>query len=313
MNATARDVDLRLSGFRYRYRVLPCAGSPVAPVAPIVFLSSPWQPMEAWEAYATRLNRLAPVVLVELPGIGGADVLPASYGLHFLVDALAQVIAVERLSEINLFAYSYSTPIAVRYCQLHARNVRRVLLVGAARRLGPVQKAALAEGVSCLRKGALADFVDCSLRALMCQNERTPIARRRAIAQRLPALWSRDLCAGDLAKHEQNSLRLLHAPQLAIEPPVVDVPALIFTGEHDPYTPPDEGRTVARAFIGSAFTTIRRADHFCLLERPGTALRLISQFFQGLPVEDVPDCTPIEPYPPPTQPRPLSADAVELM
>ncbi len=309
MNASARDVELRLSGFRYRYRVHPFAGSPVAP---IVFLCSPWQPMEAWEAYAARLNRSAPVVLVELPGIGGADALPASYGLHFLVDALAQLVAVEQLSEIKLFAFSYSTPIAVRYCQLHAQSVQRALLVGAARRLGPVQRAALKEGVACLRKGALADFVDCNLRALMCRNERTPIARRRDVTQRIPALWNRYFSATALDKYEQNSLRLLHAPPLVIEPPV-DVPALIFTGEHDPYTPPDEGREVARAFIGSAFTTLRQADHFCLLERPRTALGLISRFFRGLPLEDVPGCTPIEPHPPAGAATGDVAEAVELV
>ena len=289
MQAPARDVELRLSGFRYWYRAYPCAGSPIEP---IVFVSGGWQAMEAWETYTARLSRFAPVVLVELPGNGRADVLPARFGLDFLVDALAHVVSAERLSRINLFAFSYGTPIAVRYCQLHARSVGSALLVGAALGLGPAQRATFAEGAAHLREGALADFVDCGLRGLMCQEERTPIFRRQEVAKRVAALWSRDF-ESLRGRYEQNALRLLLGSRLAIEPPA-DVPALVFTGEHDLHTTPDEGREVARAFTRSAFTQLQRADHFCLLEQPRVAMRLIQRFFQGRSLDDVPGCAPIE-------------------
>ena len=284
-----RDTALRLEGFRYWYRSYPCAGSAVDPV---VFVSGAWQSMEAWEPYAARLSRFAPVVLVDLPGNGTSDALPWTYGLDFLVDALAQVVAAQPSPRINLFSYSYGTSIALRFCQLHARKVKRAILVGAARNVGPVQRTALAEGVSCLRRGALDAFVDCSLRVLMCQDERTSIARRREVAQRVPTLWGRHFHRRR-RQYEQNSLRMLAFAGVDLDTRA-DVPALVFTGEHDPFTPPDDGREVARTFTTSAFTTLRHADHFCLLEQPRAALRLISRFVQELPLDDVPGCAPIE-------------------
>ena len=81
----------------------------------------------------------------------------------------------------------------------------------------------------------------------------------------------------DLRRYVWNTQRLLALDALDLARPP-RVPTLVFTGEHDPFTPPERCRRVARHIPGARFTTIEQADHVFHLERFDEALRLLMEF-----------------------------------
>ena len=68
----------------------------------------------------------------------------------------------------------------------------------------------------------------------------------------------------------------------------------MFTGEHDPFTAPHEGRAVAEAFSRAWFTTIDRAGHLFHIEQFEVVLDLLLRFMQGELRGPAPGCGPLE-------------------
>lgn len=287
---------LRLEGRRQLHELQrdSAGGEPVPDGAahPVVFISGAWQRMDDWLRHAEYANRFATVILVDPPGNGRADAAPASCGLDFFEAVFLQVLEAERLSRVSLLAFSYGVPIAFRLAWSRPELVHRVVLVGAAKRLVDAQREAIEQGIACLRRRHAGGFADCLARAMLCQDPRLPIRKRRIVERILRMSISR-MAPGDYRKSEQNALRmLLHVPDDDSRNP--DVPVLVTTGEHDPFATPDAAREMAWACSCAAFTMIREADHLVYLERPRVTMDLALNFFRGLPLEGARGCTPIE-------------------
>ena len=147
-----RDCGLRCGGFRYFYRVYP---GPAGAVDPIVLLTGAFQTLDAWTKLAGRLNRIAPVIVVDLPGIGTADPLPARSGVDFLASALLKVMEAERVPRANLAAPSYSVPAAYRFAQTHPDIVNRLVLVGTMKEMPLQYVRPLEQSIVLLREGRM--------------------------------------------------------------------------------------------------------------------------------------------------------------
>ncbi|MFE7583734.1 alpha/beta fold hydrolase [Streptomyces gardneri] len=279
---------LTYDGFGYRCRIVENA----APVTePVVVLGGAFQDMYAYQRLEARWAASATVVSVDLPGSGAADVLPASYGFDFLTGALADLLDRLGMRRVNLFGASYAVPIAYGLAQEHPERVARLALVGAAPVYPPEQCAALRGMADALESGDAGAYARMSIAALLSPCERD--VHKRAVVARVLARTMGSVTQADIPRHLASTHRVIDWPGLR-PGGVRDVPALVFTGEHDTLTHPGLGREVAATLAGSVFTLIRGADHLCHLERPLEMSQLLDRFFTDQPLDDLPYLTPLE-------------------
>ena len=282
-----RDCELRFDGFRYFYRVYP---NPAGRIEPIVLLTGAFQTLDAWTKLAGYVNRTAPVIVVDLPGLGTADPLPARYGVDFLASALLKVMEAERVPRANLAAPSYSVPAAYRFAQSRPDIVNRLVLVGTMKEMPLHYVRPLEQSILLLREGRMDAFEAMMLQRLSADERLT---EKGALVKRVLRSAVRNFSAENRRRYEQNAIRLLSHSGLDLTAGP-GMPTLIFAGEHDNLTKPGYGREVAAALPDAAFTTIRRADHLCHLHQFSTCARLISDFFSGRSLESVRACSPME-------------------
>ena len=296
-----QNVELRLDGFRYFYRVYP---NPESNFDPFVLISGSFQSIETWKKHAEWLNQFAPVIVFDAPGVGLSDLLPAHYGLDFLANSLLKVLEIEGVSQINLLGISYGTPIAYTFAQLYPHKVNRMILAGVMKEVPADQVEDIQKSIILLQEGKIGDFVDTVIQRLICQDEQKHVEKRRSIKRIVRSMLSR-ASTDDLEKYKQNHLRMItHSPLDLTVPP--DVPTLVFTGEHDTCTPRHHCLELAKAFSKGIYTTIQNADHLFHLEQFLTVVGLAADFFLELPLEALEGCTPIEYF---SQQLPIEAAA----
>ncbi|MGW1929668.1 alpha/beta fold hydrolase [Streptomyces sp. NPDC001919] len=275
-------------GFGYRCRVVENAA---AVTEPVVVVGGAFQDMYAYQRLEARWAASATVISVDLPGSGAADPLPASYGFDFLVGALADLLDRLGLGRVNLFGASYAVPIAYGLAQERPERVARLALVGAAPLYPSAERAALRTMADALERGDVGAYARMSVAALLSHGERE--VHKRAVVTRVLARTMGSVAGADIPRHLASTRRVIEWEGLR-PGGVRDVPALVFTGEHDSLTRPALGREVAATIAGSVFTLIRGADHLSHLERPSEMSELLDRFFTDRPLADLPYLTPLE-------------------
>lgn len=273
---TEMNQPLELNGFRYGYRLLRPAGPDTGP--PVVIVSGALQSMDAWGRYARHFSRFATVALLDLPGCGRSDMLPWNYGLDFLAEALRVLFDVASLDRAFLVAASYASAPAYRFAQRHPERVAGLAVGGLMREIPEPYWLPTAYALMLLEEGQQEDFAREVAAGLLCRDPRRPVQRQR-LAQRVLTNRIRRM-----EKHEQqccihNTRRLLYHPPLDLDNPP-QVPVLVFTGEHDPYSKPEHCRKVAEAFDDGVFAAIPGADHLFHIERIDETLALLDAFYQ---------------------------------
>jgi pimeloyl-ACP methyl ester carboxylesterase len=282
-----------VEGFRCRYRL---SGAPSAH-APVFFLSGAFQTMESWRKFARHFETKTRVLVADLPGMGGSDLLPRTYGLDFLAAAATRIMDAARIERAYVVSASYGSPIAYRLAQCHPERVGSVVLAGVMSEIPAHLRARTANTMATLADGKLADFAREIVDGLLCRDPEKPIEKRR-LAERVLLGQLEKLPLSGRERYLENTARLLdHAPLDLSSPPTA--PTLVFTGEHDVYTLPDECRKVAAALPDALFTLIERADHLFHIERFETTLALLDRFHdEGTGLERVKDCARIERFGP---------------
>jgi pimeloyl-ACP methyl ester carboxylesterase len=278
-------------GFSYdcRTRIHP------APVlAPVVLVAGAFQHKDAWGRLEEALGEATTVITVDLPGWGGADLLPAGYDMAFLARALDHALDAAGHREVHVFGGSYGGAIAFRFAQLYPARVLSLALMGTAARIAEPLRSRLLHTISLLRAGQYAEFAQYSTRLILSQNAAAPIARATAVRRILHAVFA-GISEEHALKYIEHTLRLLrqdlHSPD-----PLVDLPVLLGTGEHDDFTTPASCRSVAAHCTDARFTLLRHADHAVHLEVPDQLADLLLRFFTGHPLEGLEYCHPVQYY-----------------
>jgi len=268
------DVALELCGFRFSGRRIGGASGNLG----IVFVGGAFQTMDSWRSFADHFRRVATVGLVDLPGSGTADVLPARYGLDFLAQALAVALDGMGMGKVCLVAASYGSPVAYRFAQLHSERVERLVLAGVMKQIPANVWAKTERTLTLLREGRMADFAGAVIDGLLC---RAPDKRvhRGSVALRLLRGQLERMGGSDRERYEENTLRLLRHDPLDLSRRLA-IPTLVFTGEHDVYTRPEDCREIAASCDPGWFTTVRDADHLFHIERFETTRDLVDRFFR---------------------------------
>ncbi|MFJ3496620.1 alpha/beta fold hydrolase [Streptomyces sp. NPDC086091] len=289
MTAPRHEHRLEFEGFTFLCRIVE---SPAPVTGPLVVVGGMMQDRASWTPYEKLLLGHASLVTVELPGFGAADPLPPEYGYDFLAAALRHLLVELDLSGANLLGTCYGGAIALRCAQRHPAHVSRLLLGAMTGRvpqpyLGmiPRWRAMVAED----RRDELAD----SLLTTFVQAPDRRIPRHAAVWRMLGHQF-RTQSRADLDKASDHNARMLrHA---WYEPADLDVPTLVYTGEHDHLTTPAQGRQLARD-LRAPFVTLRDADHMFPLEQEAAHADLILRFCTDQPLTGLSSLRSLE-YPP---------------
>ncbi|MEU4210946.1 alpha/beta hydrolase [Streptomyces sp. NPDC026206] len=282
-------IPLTLDGYAYTGRVVH---QPNARLAPMVFVGGAFQHQNAWGRLEQGCREAASVITMDLPGWGGADRLPARYGLDFLTKALDQLLAKVAPSPVNVFGASYGSAVAYQWARDHPERAERVALFGTMSHLTASARARVQLTLDLAEQDQHAEFVECVLESMMCTSPRVTVARRATVTRCLTRAL-REMTADDLAKYRDNSLRLLANSRLPAGPPV-RVPVLVATGEHDPLSTPALSREAAAQCTDARFVAFRNADHLLHLECPAEVVDLLIRFFSGDSLTGLDYCHPVE-------------------
>jgi pimeloyl-ACP methyl ester carboxylesterase len=278
-------------GYRTLGRVLEHP-APVLP--PVLLVGGAMQRKEGWGRLEAVLHRESTVVTVDLPGWGGAGLLPAQFGMGFLADSLAALLRTAAVGAVHVFGGSYGSAIAYQLGLRHPALVRRVALIGALGRIPQSMRPRLTWTIGLLRQGLWERFAHEVLDAMLNQDPLISLARRGAVERILHSVF-RALGPLEAAQYEQNTLRLLAPGRFDLSPPP-GVPLLFGVGEHDSFTTVRDCRAFARACPGSAFVRLRESDHPVHLRCPDELAGLLLRFFRAQNLDAVPGCHPVE-YP----------------
>ncbi|MFI8424051.1 alpha/beta fold hydrolase [Streptomyces sp. NPDC085479] len=276
------------SGFGYQCRVVE---NPAPRTEPIVVIGGAFQNMYSYRRLERPWAEAATLVSVDLPGSGGADALPASYGFDFLTDVLTDLLERLGLGRVNLYAVSYGVPVVYRLAQEQPRHVARLVLTGAAPIYPPEGLASLEAMVEALASGDADGYARRSVDALMAPADR-PVRNRAAVTR----LLARDMAAvqgNGFQRHDASTRRVIDWQGLPAGG-LTGIPTLCFTGEHDTLTRPDLGRDVAAGIEDSVFTLVRETDHLSALERHREVSELLLRFFTDQPLDTLDFLTPLE-------------------
>ncbi len=303
---------LSIDGYGYQYRM---SGRVAPGRPPLLLLGGAFQSMESWRPFASHFEQYTLVMVADLPGAGDSDVLPRRYGLDFLAESARKVLDDAGVERAALIGASYGSPIAYRLGQLYPSYVEGMALGGVMKQIPQGRAERTARTVATLQDGRLADFARDVVGGLLCPDPGDRIERSR-FAARVLTRQLRAFGGEHRDRYIENTARLLLQPPLDLARPP-SVRALVFTGEHDVYTRPDDCREIAEALPCSTFVLIERADHLFHLERFDVTLRLLDAFARNLPFDQlegcrvVPTSAPCESdgrYPPPVLATRVAAD-----
>ena len=278
-------------GYRTLGRVLV---HPAPALPPVLLVGGAMQRKEGWGRLESLLARESTVVTVDLPGWGGAGLLPAQFGMGFLADSLAALLRTTAVGAVHVFGGSYGSAIAYRLGQRHPALVRRVALFGALGRIPHAMRPRLTWTIGLLREGPRERFAREVVDAVLNQDPHIILARRGAVERILYTVF-RALGPLEAAQYEQNTLRLLAPGRFDLSTPPA-APLLFGVGEHDSFTTARDCRAFAQSCPGAAFVRLRESDHPVHLRCPDELAGLLQRFFRAQELYAVPGCHTVE-YP----------------
>ncbi|WP_433543778.1 alpha/beta fold hydrolase (plasmid) [Streptomyces sp. CA-294286] len=267
---------LTVDGLEFAYRRV----QPSAPqYEPLVVLGGAFQRMYDWPQLEDAVTEVAGLVTVDLPGAGDSDWLRPEHTIDVLDAALAAVIDDLCVPRVNLYGYSYGSVFAFRYAQRHPERCARLLLGGVPARISEAQLARFAQARRLLDAGDKEGFVAGLAAEMFCLDENRHI-HRQDLALRY---FRRSLLRTLRKPMSEDVLDRAFGSRVALTGGLTGVPTLVFAGEHDSVSTPDEQRAFASTIEGSHFVTLPDCDHMLLMERADAATSLIESFLTETP------------------------------
>ena len=256
------------------------------PAGVILLLGGAFQRKESWGRLASLLGKTFTLITADLPGWGTADLLPDSYSIDFLADSLHALMTAAGHRRFHVFGGSYSSAIAYRYAQKHPETVGSLALTGTTRRMTDQMRRTLEHCLAVLADKQPDQFAEFIVNILL---NGLPVGKRgrQAAVRRILTDLFRTAPQDQIQKFEHNTRRLLARPLYYPAPPMT-VPALVMTGQYDSFTPPELGQELAMTCCNSAFLVLRDAGHAVHLEVPNELADLLTRFFTGQPIDDLP-------------------------
>lgn len=294
--AVDKTVSLSWRGIAYDCRIV--SGDDPPTTEPLMIVGGGVQDVRAWPRLESRLVRHAAMIVPELPDLDDApDAADHTFGTF--VGALRNALDHLDVERVNILGVSYGAPIAFRMAREHPDRVARLLLAGATHRLNPKMAVLTRDLVSRptrTRDEAFERATDEALarrivNILMNSARADEIDRAPAVNRMLHRYYTHHAAS---ARRYIASHRLLLDQELYPPGGLDGVPTLVFTGEHDRTSTPEENRDVAATITDSTFLLVRNADHMVHLEREAEYADLVLRFLHDRSLDGLDYCTPAE-------------------
>jgi pimeloyl-ACP methyl ester carboxylesterase len=288
----APPIPIQAEGFRFYYQVFQ---NPASSRTPLFIFNGFLQTMNSWIKYIHFFQKESSVVTADLPGAGNADTIPkGSFDLNRLADCVFKVVESVDAQLIDIISASSGASVAYAFTRKYPERVRHLALGGVTNRLDVRARESIQRGVRLLQANKMHEFAQQVIEMLLNTSEGKYISKH-ALVRQLLYNQLRRLPDAEKERHIVNAYHLLHHPDLEVSlPPTVK--KLIFTGEYDRFTHPEDGRKIASQLPNTAFTTIRGADHLAHIEQRQTLLSLLSKFLRDEPLDTLPGINPVEYY-----------------
>lgn len=238
---------------------------------PLVLLHAFPLDRTTWERVAPRLDGLAPVVLVNLPGFGATPLPPGSPSLDAGADALAA--ALDRLGyrRAVLAGVSMGGYVALAFARRHPDHVAALALVDTKAETDPAPARANRERMAEAVLGEPGTRVLTPMLDTLVGP--TTRAERPEVVAWLTGMLTRAPVEGVAWSQRAMAARADTREALA----GLDVPVAVVVGEEDPLTPPATAADLAATARDAVLTVLPRTGHLSPVESPaGVADALIA-------------------------------------
>lgn len=266
-------MDIRLlshENFTFRYSVQGHG-------QPLVFVGGAFQAIDKLGPLAEHWEKHYQLILIELPGFGDSDFLPAEYSFDFTASCIEKVMDLLEVQDAIMVGTSYGSPSVYRYVGQHQSRVKAMVLGGSCTAIDKFMEYQIRTMLKIINSDQRETFPQ-AFTEVMCNTHIKSIPNASRIHQILKRSLSR-LNDAARAKFAANSLRLIGAKLPDYK---ITVPTLVFTGEHDRFTPAKRLSEFSQFCQDLRIVWLPDADHMYHLEQTEKTLSLIDGFVHAV-------------------------------
>lgn len=244
---------------------------------PILLLGGVLQNRKSWKSYIDDLSSTNSVLVIDLPGIGDAKILDASYGFDFLADCVYAVIDHLRLKKINIFSTSYSSIIAYEFSDRYPSLIDKLVISSSMAFLPEQQRKVMFNCIDSLEQKNLSKFYTVFIDGVCNSSKNVP---NYDLSRKVIEMLTQKLTEEEIGQFIENTKRVLQYTVPEVKPDKIPLIPLIFTGEYDTFTPPSLCREIGQFYTSSYFGTIDNYDHLFHIGNRQIIIKSILPFFQ---------------------------------
>ena len=211
-------------GFAYNYATFKRKGFELRP--DLLFIGGAFQGIRASYKICRALSKSFNVICVEVPGSGGADVLPESYDFGYIAELLYDLALRLNLKNLNIIGCSYGSPVVYRFAQKFPNLVSKIVLTGVMREIPDSVRFEVERSVSLLESGRQEEF-DALLSNLFFNSKKChEIDKQKYLKEKFSIALSQ-MSIETKIKYCQNTRRLLSSTLNSV--PQINIPVLVVT------------------------------------------------------------------------------------
>lgn len=250
---------------------------------PLLVIGGAFQNFTSYKYCVERIYDDFPVILVDLPSLGGNDQIAPDLGMEDLADLLFGCVQEMGLSKVHLMGLSLGSAIASTFAYKYPALVGKMIVAGIITRPRKSWRMLVDESVRVLDEGRMDEFSQAVVLYLV-NYQRLKETGITSTARKLFYRQMKALNDNERERYKINGRRLLSVEGVLGYP---DCETLVTTGEFDSFTLPWENAAFASKCPNSTFVLIDGADHLPQLEKREVSLELFSAFLNGRQLSEV--------------------------
>jgi len=260
-------VEFSHLGFNARYLHVKHSDKPT-----LIFLMGSLQEIESVQVFNKAFSQHYNYYAIELPGSGNTDPLHPKHGVEFLADFLTIMINKLGIDQSNLVACSYATGIALEFAKKYGEKLNRMVLAGSMREIPLSEWPTMLQ----LMRDCAFDTESFAAGFIDLLTEKQGLVARQQTIKKAAVRKAGKYRSENFWHFVFNTIRLM-----CYEPRDLDrikTPAMVFTGEFDPYVKPEHAKRLAEEMPQAEFALVHGCDHLFHIQQPQQTIELILGF-----------------------------------
>jgi len=257
---------------------------------PLLYIGGAFQNFNSFRTDVRQLVSDYPIILVDLPGQGSNRQLSASLNFTDFADLLKEFLISSRIFKIILIGLSYGTAIANAFVASHSQFVHKLILGGVTARIRDALAVKLKLAMEYAQTGNMQPFADGVTQHLFNYPMKEKIGLSNLFYTNLAKAMTA-LDENSIQRYIDNTTRLLELTDLQY---FSGISTLVFVGEYDNFTTPNEAFHVAKNIPEAIFTIIKNADHLVPIEQPSVLTTLYRAFIEETNIKTLQDVISVE-------------------